>query len=54
MAKDETGLFLERFVDRMPPGTLEEGRARRKLEDKHKVYDAEGDEILYECPADEL
>lgn len=54
MVKDETGLFLKRFADRMPPGKLEEGRARRKIEDKHHVYDAEIDEVLYECPPEEL
>jgi hypothetical protein len=54
MAKDETDLFLRRFVDRMPPGKLEETRARRKIEEKHKVYDAEADEVLYECLPAEL
>lgn len=54
MVKDETGLFLKRFADRMPPGKLEESRARQKLENKHHVYDAEIDEVLYECPPENL
>lgn len=52
--KDETALFLRRFADRMPPTRLEEMRARTKVENKHKVWDAEVDSILYECPPAEL
>jgi len=54
MPRDESALFLRRFQDRMTPTKLEELRARHKTENKHGIWDAEVDSILFSCPPEEL